>query len=119
MTRAHQYADVVAGNTFAPAARLELRDAVSGGHLDLTGATVTITIVDETTREVIVQDAEAEQNEVNPYLIEYFLTDDDVAKITRESTWLAQWTLTAGSGRKHLVPVICRIQVSPPLGPSL
>lgn len=110
--RYHNYADQVAGSDYAPLP-LILKDAATGLALDLTGASVTITIVDETSREVIVEDGEAEANSVNPYLIEYFLTEEQADKITRPSVWIAQWKLTAGSGKVHKVPTICRMQVFP------
>jgi len=103
---------MVAGSTYAPLP-IDLRDAATGLALDLTGATVTITIIDQATGQIIVEDGEGEQNEDNPYLVEFFFTDDQANKITVASTWLAQWTLTAANGRKHLVPIIGRIPVFP------
>lgn len=109
-SRVHNYAPIVAGSTYAPLT-IELRDARTGRYLDLTGASITITVIDERTGEVIVEAGEAEQNDDNPYWVEYFLTDLQAAKIIAPSTWIAQWSLTAGNGRKHLVPVVCRIPV--------
>ena len=39
------------------------------------------------------------------------VTDETVAKITAPSAWLAQWTVTAGNGRKH--KAIGRVPVRP------
>lgn len=111
-TRAFQYSEIVAGSNMAPLT-LELRDGRTRKPLDLLGAEITITIIDETTGNVIVEAGEAAQSSTNPYWVEYFLTDQDAAKITAPSTWLAQWTLTAGNGSKHLVPTVCRIPVKP------
>jgi hypothetical protein len=111
-TRVHHYDEYVANSNYAPLT-LDLRDARNGRHVDMTGATVTITIVDETTQEIIVLDGLATQNDDNPYWVEYYLTELEAAKITTRSTWLAYWTLTAGNGRKHHVATPCRIPVRP------
>ena len=111
ITRSHNYAPIVAGSTYVPLT-IELRDGRTGQYLDLTGATVTITVIDERTNEVIVESGEAAPNETNPYWIEYFFTEPQAAKITAPTTWMAQWTLTIGD-RKHIVPTICRVAVFP------
>lgn len=108
--RVFQYSEIVAGSNYAPLT-LELRSAATGYSIDLTGATVTLTLVDETSNEVIVQDGSATQNADNPYWVEYYLSDETVAKITAPSAWLAQWTVTAGNGRKH--KAIGRVPVRP------
>lgn len=112
ISKAHHYAPIVRGSNYAPLT-IELRDARTSRHLDLTGAEVTITILDETTGDVIVEAGEAVANETFPYWIEYHLTDLEAAKITKPSTWIAQWSLTAGNGRKWFAPIICRIPVRP------
>jgi len=111
-TRAHYYATIVAGSTFAPLT-IELRDRRTGLALDLTGAEVKITIIDETTGETIAAGATATPNTTNPYLIEYYPSDQQVAKISTQSTWLAQWSIVAGNGRVYLEPIVCRIPVRP------
>lgn len=92
---------------------LILRDSITNEHVDITGGTVTVTITDETTNEVIVANGAASQNATNPYLIEYHLTEQDVAKIKRPSTWLIEWTLTDGTGSVHHHPTLCRAYVRP------
>lgn len=112
MVKVHNYNTVITGSNYAPLT-LDLRDARTGLAIDLTGASVTITIRDETTGEAIVTDGTAEPNTVNPYWIEFFFTQQQTEKITAPSVWIGEWTLTAGNGRKHLVPVVCRIPVRP------
>jgi len=114
MTRYHIYAERVAGSDFTPLP-LVLRNLADGLHLDLTGATVTVTIVDETTNETIVKDGVATPNAANPYLVEYHPTPDQLAKITAPSTWLVQWKVVAGNGKTHVEPTLCRTPVRPPL----
>ncbi len=110
----HHYETRIAGSDFTPLP-LVLKDLQTRLHLDLTGASVTITIVDETTGETIVKDGAAEPNADNPFLIEYYPTAPQVAKITASSTWIVQWTVIAGNGDKHIVPQLCRVPVRPPL----
>ena len=112
MAKYFQYDTIVAGSNLEPLT-IELRNARNGLPLPLSGATITITIRDETTGEVIADESEATPNASNPYWVDYYLSDDESAKITTQSTWLAQWTLTAGTGKKHLVPTIGRIPVRP------
>lgn len=111
-TRPHRYAETVTGSNYAPFT-LILKDVQRGGYVDLTGATVTINIFDETTGEQIVDNGVAAPNDVNPYWIEYYLTDIEAAKITQVSTWIGYWTLNAPNGRKYKVPTPCRIPVRP------
>lgn len=112
VSKVHQYQPIVAGSRLR-ALPIILRDAITGEYLDMTGATVTITIIDETTNETVVADGAAEQNASNPYLIEYHLKPQEVAKITRQSTWLMEWTITDGAGRTHHHPTLCRATVRP------
>lgn len=110
--RAHQYAEIVRGSNYAPLT-LELHDVQRNTAVDLTGATVTITITDESTGEVIVQDGIATQNLQNPYWVEYFLSDVEAAKIVQPSNWEVHWSLTAGNGRVYRVPTLGRVRVKP------
>jgi len=114
MTRYHAYAERVAGSDFVPLP-LVLRNLADGLNLDLTGSTITVTIVDEKTNETIVKDGLATPNASNPYLVEYHPTPEQLARITAPSTWLAQWTIIAGNGRVHIEPTLCRTPVRPPL----
>lgn len=112
VTKVHQYQTIVGGSRLRTLP-LILRDAITGEHLPLGNGSVTVHIVDETTNEVIVEDGLATQNETNPYLIEYRLTEQDAAKITRPSTWLIEWTVTDGQGLSHHHPTLCRAYVRP------
>lgn len=93
----------------------EIRDPVTGIREDLTGATVTVTIKDEHTREAIVASGAGTVNSLITSRVQYVLADADVAKITYETTWLVEWKVVAIGGRTFRSPEPIRLPVRPRL----
>ena len=113
-TKPFQYNALASGSNFAPVT-LELRDGRTSEAVNLTGAAVTVRVVDQQTGEVIVEAGVGSVNTLNPAWVEYYFTAPEVAKIERPSTWLVQWTVTAANGRVYKNPLPCLLPVEPSL----
>lgn len=92
----------------------DVRDPVTGIRENLTGATVTVLIKDEHTRETIVAAGAGTVNSLITSRIQYVLANVDVAKITYETTWLVEWTVVL-SGKTFRSPEPIRLPVRPRL----
>lgn len=108
------YAPISTGSTL-DAISFDVRDPVTGIREDMTGATVTVLLKDEHTREVIVAAGAGTVNTLITSRVQYVLADVDVAKITYETTWLVEWKIVAIGGRTFRSPEPIRLPVRPKL----
>jgi hypothetical protein len=108
------YPAISTGSNYAPLA-FEIRDGATGRPVDLTGATVSVTVRDELTMEVIVQDSAGSVSSTNPHVAQYVFDPADVAKILVEGTWLVEWRITFPNTRVFRLPVPYRLPVRPKL----
>lgn len=113
MTQPFEYGAITTDSNYAPL-RCQLRDT-SGSPVLATGSTVAVTVKDELTGETIVQDSAGTVSVSNPYEIEYLFASNTVALITRVTTWLVEWKITAVDSRVYRSPVPCRLPVRPKL----
>lgn len=108
------YAPISTGSNLAKIA-LEYRDAETGLRVDLTDATVTVTVKDERTGETVIASGAGVVNTLDTSLVEYTFSDVDVAKITYETTWLVEWMIVADGGGTFRSPEPHRLPVRPKL----
>lgn len=111
---AFSYNTITTGSNFAPLSLL-VKDGITGLPVNFTGATVTVVVKDEQTGETIVAAGSGAVNSANPTLVEFYFADEDVAKITRVTTWQVEWTIEAASGRTYVTPEPIRLPVRPRL----
>jgi hypothetical protein len=111
---AFSYNAITTDSNFAPIS-LELRDGRTGQSVNLTGATISVTVRDELTLETIVEDSAGSVNTANPAIVEFYFALQDVAKITRPSTWLVEWKVIAANARVYRTPEPMRLPVRPKL----
>lgn len=103
--------DAIATDSNLGTLSLELLDKRTGIGVDLTGSSVAVTLVDETTGEVIVTAGAGSVNAVNPAIVDYVISAPNAAKIVADSTWLVEWKVTAASGRVFRIAEPCRLPV--------
>jgi hypothetical protein len=108
------YPAISTGSNYAPLA-FEIRDGSTGRPVDLTGATVTVTVRDELTMEPIVEDSPGSVSGSNQYVAQYVFDPADVAKILVEGTWLVEWRIAFPNERVFRLPVPYRLPVRPKL----
>lgn len=103
--------DAIATDSNLGTLSLELLDKRTGMAVDLTGATVTTTLVDETTGELIANAGTGTVNAINPGIVDYVISAQNAAKIVADSTWLVEWKITTPSGRVFRIAEPCRLPV--------
>ena len=111
---AFSYNTITTGSNFAPLSLL-VKDGITGLPVNFTDADVLVVVKDEQTGEAIVAAGVGSVNGSNPTLVEFYFADEDVAKITRITTWLVEWTIVAANGRTYRTPEPLRLPVRPRL----
>jgi len=109
------YDPIVAGSTFAPLPILLV--GANGTPLNMTGAVVTVRIVDEQTGQVIVEDRAADI--VQPVTLgraDFYLQAADFDAFTGPTTWLVQWQVVSPLGAPTKEPAhAIRLPVHAPI----